>query len=128
MLIAVIAGGAIGSFQIIDENCTGVELAPTATCTVQVRFQPASEGVKKATLGLFGENEGPTPIVLTGVGSAPDPPVIAPAGGVASQEPSAAAGPGMKNVKRRPKAQRRHKHHRQAVQGARLVLHARAGG
>ncbi len=124
MFIAVIAGGAIGSFQILDENCTGVELAPAATCTVQVRFQPVSEGVKKATLGLFGENDGPTPIVLTGVGSAPDPAVIAPAGGVASQEPSAAARPGAMNAKRRPKAQRRHKRQRLSVQSARLVLRA----
>ncbi len=72
VFIAVIAGGAIGSFQILDENCTGVELAPGATCMLQVRFQPLSEGVKKATLGLFGDNEGPTPLVLTGVGAAPD--------------------------------------------------------
>ncbi len=83
VFIAVIAGGAIGSFQILDEDCTGVELAPRATCTLQVRFQPQSEGVKKAMLGLFGESEGPTPIVLTGVGSAPDPasPAIAGSGG-----------------------------------------------
>lgn len=72
VFIAVIAGGAIGSFQILDENCTGVELVPAATCTLQVRFQPLSEGVKKAMLGLFGEGEGPTPIVLTGVGAAPE--------------------------------------------------------
>jgi hypothetical protein len=87
MFIAVVAGGAIGSFQILDENCTGVELAPAATCTLQVRFQPVSEGVKKATLGLFGESEGPTPIVLTGVGTAPDP---APA----ASGPTAAGDPG----------------------------------
>jgi hypothetical protein len=77
VFIAVIAGGAIGSFQILDESCTGVELVPGATCTVQVRFRPLSEGVKKATLGLFGENEGPTPLVLTGVGAAPDPELAA---------------------------------------------------
>lgn len=128
MFIAVIAGGAIGSFQIVDENCTGVELAPAATCTVQVRFQPTSEGVKKATLGLFGENDGPTPIILTGVGSAPDPPVIASAGDAASQEASSAARPGPKKAKRRPRAQRRHKRQRLSVRGARLVLRARAGG
>lgn len=128
MFIAVIAGGAIGSFQIIDENCTGVELVPAATCTLQVRFLPVSEGVKKATLGLFGENEGPTPIVLTGVGSAPDPLSMATAGSFASQEPSAAARSGTRNAKRRPKAQRRPKRHRLSVQGARLVLRARVGG
>src|SRR5262249_60648922 len=70
--IAVIAGGAVGSFHLLDENCTGVELVPAATCTIQVRFQPLSEGVKKATLGLFGDNDGGTGVVLTGVGAAAD--------------------------------------------------------
>lgn len=104
MFIAVIAGGAIGSFQIIDENCTGVELVPTATCTLQVLFQPVSEGVKKATLGLFGENDGPTPIVLTGVGSGPDP-ALAP-----SFEPvtaGSAAAPRTKPQKRRHRRYKR---------------------
>ena len=64
--IAVIAGGAVGSFQLLDENCTGRELAPAATCTLQVRFRPLSEGVKTATLGLFGDQDGGTQIVLTG--------------------------------------------------------------
>lgn len=103
VFIAVIAGGAIGSFQILDESCTGVELVPAATCTVQVRFQPVSEGVKKAMLGLFGEGEGPTPIMLSGVGAAPDP---APA--VAS---TPAAAPIAAAPDRGPLAQRRkHRH------------------
>jgi hypothetical protein len=71
--IAVISGGAVGSFQLLDENCTGVPLAPAATCTVQVRFRPLSEGAKKATLGLFGDSSTPTQVILTGVGSAPEP-------------------------------------------------------
>jgi hypothetical protein len=111
VFIAVIAGGAIGSFQILDEDCTGVELAPAATCTVQVRFQPVSEGVKKAMLGLFGESEGPTPIFLTGVGTAPTPdPAPSAAGGPASASPTAgpAAGPAAKPRKRRsPRIRRR---------------------
>jgi hypothetical protein len=89
LFIAVVAGGAIGSFQILDENCTGVELLPAATCTLQVRFQPVTEGVKKATLGLFGDNDGPTPIVLTGVGAALDPSAGATGAGIAG---TAAAG------------------------------------
>jgi hypothetical protein len=119
MFIAVIAGGAIGSFQIIDENCTGVELAPAATCTVQVRFQPVSEGVKKATLGLFGENDGPTPIVLTGVGSAPDAlPAVAAAAATTPQFVKAG------KRKRKP-AGRMHRRRQTAIQSARLVLRAR---
>lgn len=119
MFIAVIAGGAIGSFQILDENCTGVELAPAATCTLQVRFQPLSEGVKKATLGLFGESEGPTPIVLTGVGTAPDS-ASTPATG--SPVTSAIAGDGRpKAGDCRPRGHRRHKRHRLSLHAARIV-------
>lgn len=125
MFIAVIAGGAIGSFQILDENCTGVELVPAATCTLQVRFQPVSEGVKNATLGLFGEGEGPTPIILTGVGVTPDS-VSAPAGAspttnaiVPADSPKAG-----KNGRR---GHRRHKRHRLAVHDGRLVLEAPTG-
>lgn len=130
VFIAVIAGGAIGSFQILDESCTGVELVPAATCTVQVRFQPLSEGVKKATLGLFGESEGPTPLVVTGVGSAPDP-IAGPASGssLGSGVPTAAA----PVVDGRPKAhrgkRRRPRRHRlrAAVHTSRLVLAAGKG-
>jgi hypothetical protein len=123
VFIAVIASGAIGSFQILDENCTGVELVPTATCTLQARFQPVSEGVKKATLGLFGESEGPTPIVLTGVGTAPDPVSILAAGSPMTGATVGAEGPKIREY--RPKGDRRHKRHRLAVHDARLVLRAR---
>jgi hypothetical protein len=118
VFIAVIAGGAIGSFQILDESCTGVELVPAATCTVQVRFQPVSEGVKKAMLGLFGEGEGPTPIVLTGVGAAPDPAPAAEAVPVTPQ---------LSKVGKRKRKQglRRHRRQQAGLQSARLVLRAR---
>jgi hypothetical protein len=126
MFIAVIAGGAIGSFQIVDENCTGVELAPAATCTVQVRFQPTSEGVKKATLGLFGENDGPTPIVLTGVGSAPDPvPTAASADVATSAAVAAAPQPRRPKAGKRKRGVRKFGRKRSALQSARLVLKAR---
>jgi hypothetical protein len=66
--IAVISGGAVGSFQLLDENCTGVLLTPAATCNLVVSFQPLSAGAKTARLSLFGEQEGGTQIVLSGVG------------------------------------------------------------
>jgi hypothetical protein len=124
VFIAVIAGGAIGSFQILDENCTGVELAPAATCTIQVRFQPLSEGVKKATLGLFGESEGPAPIVLTGIGSAPI--AVAAAGG-AQTGVLGSSSPRFKSGRRKQKAVRRAKRRRAALNQARLVLRAQTG-
>lgn len=123
--IAVIASGAIGSFQLLDENCTGIELAPAATCTLQVRFQPLSEGVKKAMLGLFGESEGPTPIVLTGVGSAPEPAAGPPSGPASSlAAPGPAARPHAKSHRRRPKIRRRPP--RADLHGSRRVLGADA--
>lgn len=108
MFIAVVSGGAVGSFHLLDENCTGHPLAPAATCTVQIRFQPLSEGVKTATLSLFGESDGGTQIAITGVGTAAEtdlgPGVLGAAAGSAS--PGPVASPGEKPRKRRP--MRRH--------------------
>jgi hypothetical protein len=67
--IAVIAGGAIGSFQLLDENCTGFQLSPEASCTLLVNCRPLSTGVKTARLGLFGDSEGGGQVTLTGIGT-----------------------------------------------------------
>jgi hypothetical protein len=67
--IAVIAGGEVASFQLIDENCTGAPVAPGASCTVHVRFTPQSTGPKAARLALFGDSDGGTMVGLTGVGT-----------------------------------------------------------
>jgi hypothetical protein len=66
--IAIVAGGAIGSFHLLDENCTGIPLDPEATCNLLVNFQPLSTGVKTARLGLFGDSDGGSQITLTGIG------------------------------------------------------------
>jgi hypothetical protein len=71
--IAVISGGAIGSFHLLDENCTGVLLSPAATCNLQVSFEPISTGAKTARLFLVGDGEGGAQITLTGVGLEPEP-------------------------------------------------------
>jgi hypothetical protein len=100
--IAVIAGGAVGSFQLLDENCTGIPLMPGATCNLVVRFQPLSTGAKTARLGLFGDSDGGAQITLTGVGLDPEPEVEGPASG----ETSAAPGPGQARVHRKPRRHR----------------------
>jgi hypothetical protein len=73
--IAVIAGGDVASFQLVDESCTGIPVAPGASCTAHVRFTPQSTGPKAARLALFGESEGGTMVGLTGVGTAAEKPV-----------------------------------------------------
>lgn len=110
--IAVIAGGAVGSFQLLDENCTGIPLSPGATCNVVVNFQPLSSGAKTARLGLFGDSEGGAQITLTGVGVDPE---VTPAVG----SPGASAAPQMssrgRTKHRRGKSLRRLRRPRVAV-------------
>jgi hypothetical protein len=71
--IAVISGGAVGSFHLLDENCTGFLLSPGATCNLQVSFEPISTGAKTARLFLAGDGDGGAQITLTGVGLEPEP-------------------------------------------------------
>ena len=66
--IAVVAGGSVGSFQLLDEDCTAAPLAPGAGCTARVRFAPQETGVKSARLALFGDEEGGVMVLLTGEG------------------------------------------------------------
>jgi hypothetical protein len=124
--IAVIAGGAIGSFQLLDESCTGVMLAPGASCNMVVRFQPLSTGVKTARLGLFGDSDGGTQVTLTGVGTEPEP-VVSP-GAEESSTNAAAPKSAHKQQRVRARQQRRkrlqrlrQRHHRVAVFAQRAI-------
>lgn len=71
--IAVISGGAVGSFHLLDENCTGIPLSPEAICNLQVSFDPISTGAKTARLFLVGDGDGGVQITLSGVGLEPEP-------------------------------------------------------
>ncbi len=92
--IAVIASGSVGSFQLLDENCTGVPLLPEESCTAEVRFEPQGIGPKLARLALFGDDDGGAMVELSGEGLAAEPPLAgAAATGVATGAASAAAAP-----------------------------------
>jgi hypothetical protein len=69
--VAIISGGDVGSFRLLHEDCTGVPLGPSASCTAQVRFQPDSAGAKAATLTLVGNQGQPFQMSLTGDGVDP---------------------------------------------------------
>lgn len=116
--IAVIAGGAIGSFHLLDENCTGVLLSPATSCTLQVSFQPLSTGVKTARLGLFGDQDGGTQVTLTGVGVEPEPTPSA------ESEPASAGAAAPSSRHRRHLRSYRHRalrRHRAAVSARRAL-------
>jgi hypothetical protein len=69
--IAVVAGGNSASFQLLDENCTGAPIAPSASCVAHVRFAPQAAGPLSARLALFGDEDGGAMIELHGEGLAP---------------------------------------------------------
>jgi hypothetical protein len=106
VFIAVISGGAIGSFHLLDENCTGIPLSPEATCNLQVNFDPISTGAKTARLFLAGDGDGGAQITLTGVGLEAEPQLggaTAPQGSTAPLTQQSKA-----RRKRRNRAQRRY--------------------
>lgn len=81
--IAVIAGGDVGSFRLLSENCTMVELEPAHSCFVRVRFEPQEPGPLSARFAMFGDSDDGTMVFLEGEGL---PAVAAAAGSPATQD------------------------------------------
>ncbi len=118
--IAVISGGAVGSFHLLDENCTGIPLSPEATCNLQVSFDPISTGAKTARLFLVGDGDGGVQITLTGVGLEP----ASQSGGASSPQSSAAASQSQSQTK--PRRKRRNRGQRRYVAPSIAVAARRA--
>jgi hypothetical protein len=76
--IAIISGGDSASFQLVEEDCTGIPIAPGGKCHAVIRFQPTGAGLQKATFSLFGEGEGAQQITLSGDGVDPGRPAPTP--------------------------------------------------
>jgi hypothetical protein len=104
--IAIISGGAVGSFHLLDENCTAIPLSPDATCNLQVSFDPISTGAKTARLFLVGDGEGGAQITLTGVGVADEPQ----AGGTSPSQAGTSASQTQPQSKPRRKRRNRGQH------------------
>lgn len=66
--IAVIAGGDVGSFRLLSENCTMIELQPAHSCSVRVRFEPQEPGPLSARYAMFGDSDDGTMVFLEGEG------------------------------------------------------------
>lgn len=67
--IGFLAGGDAGSFRLLDESCSGAPVAPGASCTAHVRFEPQGAGPKLARIAFFGDDE-PAMTALSGIGVA----------------------------------------------------------
>ena len=66
------------AFAIMADGCTGLQLAANASCTVDVRFAPATLGPKTGTLDVSGVPGGLASAALSGTGVAPSALSISP--------------------------------------------------
>jgi hypothetical protein len=76
--IALVSGGDIGGFHLVEEDCTSNVFAgsprifePGESCTATVAFEPTSTGAKAATLSFFGGGEGALQVTVEGTAVAP---------------------------------------------------------
>lgn len=116
--IALIAGGDIGSFQIVSEDCTGRPIAPGGTCAAEVRFDPQKAGQRIARLAFFGEGDGATMVTLRGEGIEPPQP-----GGTPSSAPTPrVGGDGAQPVEPAPRPARKRARHRRFSRGASIGI------
>ena len=66
---SAITGAAASEFQITADGCAGRSLTAGQSCTVSVRFAPATLGPKTAGLLIAGDRTGAQTFSLTGTGS-----------------------------------------------------------
>jgi hypothetical protein len=66
-----IVGGSADQFSTSDDTCNGATLAPGASCTVKVTFDPTSTGLKVASLRAEASPGGAAEAPLSGTGATP---------------------------------------------------------
>lgn len=76
--ISLVSGGDIGSFDLVEENCTSNVFAgqprifePGESCAAKIAFEPKDAGAKAATVSFFGVGEGALQVSLQGEAVAP---------------------------------------------------------
>ena len=76
--IALVSGGDIGNFHILEESCTSNVFAgnprifePGESCAAKVAFEPTGVGADSATISFFGFGEGALQVPVEGTGVAP---------------------------------------------------------
>ncbi|MDF2629478.1 MAG: repeat protein [Symbiobacteriaceae bacterium] len=62
-----LVGPYAGEFRVVAEDCSGVEVWPGRSCSIDVRFTPAGSGVRRAVVLLHTDTPGsPWRVILTG--------------------------------------------------------------
>ena len=63
-----LAGSNMSEFSLASDNCTGLTLPASGSCTVSVRFSPITAAAKSANLAISASPGGPLMVPLTGTG------------------------------------------------------------
>lgn len=66
-----LAGSSSGTQFTVTDNCNGVVLAPSGTCTIDVRFAPTTTGGKTGSVTVMGTPGGTVSATLGGTGATP---------------------------------------------------------
>ncbi|HKW12159.1 MAG TPA: choice-of-anchor D domain-containing protein [Gemmatimonadaceae bacterium] len=67
-----IGGANPSDFSIVSDNCTGVWLYPSQSCTASVSFGPTRIGARSATLTIASNaSAGPAAVSFSGTGAKP---------------------------------------------------------
>src|SRR6185436_3796996 len=69
-LSVMLGGSDAASFGVTADSCSGMTLSGAATCSISVRFQPAADGPKAASLLVSGMPGGTGVATLSGSGLA----------------------------------------------------------
>jgi hypothetical protein len=78
--IALVSGGDIGSFHLLEETCTSNVFAgiprvfePGESCRAKIAFESTAAGPKQATVSFFGGGEGALQVPIEGTAVASQP-------------------------------------------------------
>jgi CSLREA domain-containing protein len=102
-----LTGANASEFEVTGDTCAGQTLAALGTCSVSVRFAPATAGAKSASLNVTGTPGGTSSAALTGTGTAPPPPPPPPSPAAAAPTGQRAAA--LKKCKKKKTAKARKK-------------------
>jgi hypothetical protein len=97
--IALISGGDVASFHLLEETCTSNVFAgnprifePGESCRAKIAFEPTAAGARRATLSVFGGGEGALQVPIEGAAVASQP-SLSPGSGDFGTVAVGAAGP-----------------------------------
>jgi hypothetical protein len=94
-MVAIPTGGDVGAFEVLEDGCSLLVLAPGIGCKLSIRFEPFEADNLAATIAIIGDGD-PTIVAVRGAGveSMPEPA----AGEAAAASPGGASPKGVRRA------------------------------